>query len=60
MATTSFGRRFYVAPENVDEFIEVVTAPPKKDSGTKFESRQMTEADLRKYTEAVFRKNGRL
>ena len=60
MATSSFNRRFYVSAENIDEFIEVVTAPPKMDDRPKYTSRQMSEEEMRKYTEAVLRKNGRL
>ena len=60
MATTSFGQKFYVASENVDEFISVVTAPPNPEDKPKFSSRQMSKDDLKKYTEAILRKHERL
>lgn len=60
MATSSFEQKFYVAPENIDTFIRVVTAPLSKNDGKPFKSRAVSAKEVRKRLERVLSKDGRL
>jgi len=51
MATTSFGQKFYVSKENIDAFVETVTASPAKESVRDFKSRAISKDDLQKFVD---------
>lgn len=46
MATTSFGQKFYVSKDNIDSFVETVTASPSRDNVNSFKSRYLSKEEL--------------
>lgn len=57
MATTSFGRKFYVSEDNIDTFVSVVTAPSEEETEKKFQSKQITGEALKGFLEGKKIKN---
>ncbi|MBO6193239.1 MAG: hypothetical protein J6O00_03560 [Clostridiales bacterium] len=55
MATASFGRKFYVSKDNIDSFVETVTASPSKGINNGFKSHAVKKEQL----QTLIKKNGK-
>ena len=59
MATSSFGRKFCVADNKVDEFVATVTQERSAEnpSADGFRSRSMSHEEMHRYVDSVLKKS---